>query len=67
MDITSAKPMITTTELLQCKRAVVVLAEIAKHSMKVAGVENPLGLKQDMKVLTDLLRRLESQAHKDGV
>lgn len=48
---------ITTAELTQCKRAVVALAEILKTLTD--GKKPPLALRQDMLVLTQILRRLE--------
>lgn len=48
---------VSKAELLQAKRAVVVLAECFKASM--GGEKAPLELRQDMLVLTKLLRRME--------
>jgi hypothetical protein len=53
---------ITKDELNRCKRATVVLAEIAKVSMKTLGQKAPLEMREDMLVLTKVLRRLETIA-----
>ena len=55
---------VTHDELLRCKRATVVLAECFKAAM--GGKQAPLELREDMKVLTSVLRRLESVATPPG-
>lgn len=53
---------ITKDELLRCKRATVVLAEIAKVSMQSLEQKAPLEMREDLKILTQVLRRLEPVA-----
>jgi hypothetical protein len=48
---------ITKEELKRCKRATVVLAECFKAAM--GGKQAPLELREDLKVLLAVLRRLE--------
>lgn len=51
---------ISKAELLQSKRATVVLAECFKTAM--GGKQAPLELRQDMQTLLKLLRKLEAIA-----
>lgn len=51
---------ITKSELLQAKRATVVLAECFKAAM--GGKQAPLELREDMRELTRILRKLEAIA-----
>lgn len=51
---------ITNEELNRCKRATVVLAECFKAAM--GGKQAPLELREDMLILTKVLRRLETVA-----
>lgn len=51
---------ITKAELLRCKRATVVLADVFKAAM--GGKQAPLELREDMQALTAVLRRLEAIA-----
>ena len=51
---------ITKDELLSCKRATVVLAEVFKTAM--GGKQAPAELREDMLALTKVLRRLEAVA-----
>lgn len=54
---------ITKAELLQCKRAVVVLSEVRKIVDQASGAKQaPLELREDMAVLMKVLRRLEKVA-----
>ncbi|UOF81841.1 hypothetical protein [Caudoviricetes sp.] len=50
---------ITDDELLRCKRAVVVFADIAKVAMKSTGTKAPDQMKEDLHVLLRVIRRLE--------
>jgi hypothetical protein len=52
---------ITPEELSRCKRATVVLAEIAKVAM--GGKQAPLEMREDLQVLMKVLRRLEPIAN----
>lgn len=56
---------ITQDELNRCKRATVVLAEIFKAAM--GGKQAPVELREDMLVLTQVLRRLEKLAQNSQV
>jgi seryl-tRNA(Sec) selenium transferase len=56
-----AEIKITTEELMRCKRATVVLAEIAKAAM--GGKQAPLEMREDLLTLTKVLRRLEPVAN----
>lgn len=51
---------ITKAELLRCKRATVALAEIFKAA--IGGKQAPLEMREDMLILTQVLRRLETIA-----
>ena len=51
---------ITHDELLRCKRATVVLADVFKFAN--GGKQAPLALRQDMQTLTTVLRRMEAFA-----
>ena len=51
---------ISKDELLRCKRATIVLADVFKAAM--GGKQAPLELRQDMRTLASVLRRLEAVA-----
>jgi hypothetical protein len=53
---------ITGAELIQAKRAVVVLSEMAKVAIVVGKTELPLEMKRDVLVLIKILRKLENIA-----
>lgn len=53
---------ITQDELLKCKRAVVVMHELAKVAFDVAGKPEAIEVKQDRLVLLQVLKRLEAIA-----
>lgn len=56
--------LITADQLMRCKRAVVVLAEVMKMVDQLSGRKKaPLELREDMLELTQLLRRLEKVMH----
>lgn len=50
---------ITKDELMQCKRAVVVLSELAKVATDMVKQDLPLEMRADRLVLMKVLRRLE--------
>jgi len=56
--------LVTADQLMRCKRAVVVLAEVLKMTDQLMGKKQaPLELRKDMLELTNLLRRLEKVMH----
>lgn len=56
--------LVTADQLMRCKRAVVVLAEVLKMTDQFMGKKQaPLELREDMLELTQLLRRLEKVMH----
>lgn len=50
---------ITQAELVKCKRAVLVLNEIAQLSMRLSKSEEPIEAKTDLLALIRVLKRLE--------
>lgn len=50
---------ITSDELLRCKRAVVVFADIAKVAMKSTRIKAPDQMREDLQVPLKVIRRLE--------
>jgi hypothetical protein len=53
---------VTKHELIQSKRAVLVLKDLADVAVKFAEREFPLEAKQDLQVLIKVLKRLEAEA-----
>ena len=53
---------VTKQELIQSKRAVLVLKDLADVAVKFAEREFPLEAKQDLQVLIKVLKRLEAEA-----
>jgi len=53
---------ITKDELLKCKRAVLVLNDLAKLALELAKKDEPVEVKQDRVVLLQVLKRLEKIA-----
>ena len=58
-----ATMQVTKDEVMRCKRAVVVFAEIQKMVDNLKGVKQaPLQLREDMQALVGVLRKLEQIA-----
>lgn len=58
-----ATMQVTKDEVMRCKRAVVVFAEIQKMVDSLKGVKQaPLQLREDMQALVGVLRKLEQIA-----
>lgn len=53
---------VTKHELIQSKRAVLVLKDLADVAVKFAEREFPLEAKKDLQVLIKVLKRLEAEA-----
>lgn len=50
---------ITKDELTRCKRAVLVLNDLAKLALELANTAEPIEVQQDRVVLLQVLKRLE--------
>jgi hypothetical protein len=53
---------VTSAELIQAKRAVLVMNDLSKLAMRVTAKSMPLEVKQDILALTKLIKKLDAVA-----